>query len=189
MSNDPISHLDDARLLERLGKGDRLAAEELVTRYYQPVYRYFVRSGNSLELAEELTQQTYVRAWSSLYQLRRAASLRSWLYRIASSVAAQHWRRQHNSRLTSTDGDPDGCVAEKSTDSLELAEDLQCLQAALRRLPEKYRQAVILRYFEQMPLAEAAAAAGIRLGTFKSRLSRALQHLRQEMKRSSGVKP
>lgn len=176
----------DADLATGLKKGDRLAAEAIVDRYYKTIYRYLRRMGNDHQLSEELTQQTFAQVWQKIGTLRKAHSLRAWLYRIGYNAAAAHWRK-HKRKNTVALGEHDvECNQPTGLQSLEKDEEVLLLQQAVNRLSPKLQQTIVLHYLEQLTIAEGAIAAGIRPGTFRSRLSRGLKQLRNDLDSNIG---
>jgi len=172
---------NDALLAGRLHKGERTAAEELVNRYYERIYLFMRAVGHDRQISEDLTQETFLRAWCHIGQLRDGKALNSWLFRIASNVSKLHHRR-HKDRAT-VDLDSVDLPAGGADGSMRAGEREQMghLHEAVVRLPRKLKQAIVLHYMEQLTIAEAAEAAGIRQGTLKSRLNRGLEALRREV--------
>lgn len=165
-------------LAARLRAGNRAATEELVDRYYQQLYVFFRRLGHSRQVSEDLTQESFLTVWQHIGQLRSGKTLNSWMYRIAGNVSKLYWRRHRFSKAVSIEGfdAPDGgeSECEKSANS----EQVGRLKIAVAELPIKLRQAVVLHYLQHLTIDEAAEAAGVRCGTFKSRLSRAIKILK-----------
>jgi RNA polymerase sigma-70 factor (ECF subfamily) len=169
-------------LAARLRAGDRAAAEKLVDMYNERIYLYMRRLGHNRQVSEDLTQESFLLAWQHISQLRDGKALNSWMYRIAGNVSKLYWRRLKGRETTSieeigVDTPEDG---EAVYNKIGNSEQLGRLRNAVARLPEKLRQVVVLHYLEHLTIAEAAEAAGIREGTFKSRLNRALMALRKE---------
>jgi len=175
-------YLEERRdsLAVRLKAGDRSAATEFVDIYYEQIYLYMRRLGHSCPVSEDLTQDSFLQAWQHIGQLRNSKALNSWLYHIASNVSRVHWRRHRGRKVASMEGFdvPD---ASESEDRIGDYEQLEQLKNALRQLPEKLREAIVLHYMQYLSIAEAAEAAGVREGTFKSRLNRALEALRKQV--------
>ena len=175
-----LNELQDS-LAARLRAGDHVAAEEFVDMYNERIYLYMRRLGHNRQVSEDLTQESFIQAWQHINQLKNGKALNSWLYRIASNVSKLHWRR-HKGRESASieaigidvpESDEDG------SNRVEHYEQLGRLKDAVAALPIKLRQAIVLHYMQQLTIAEAAEAAGIRQGTFKSRLNRALETLRK----------
>ncbi|MHC4075110.1 MAG: RNA polymerase sigma factor [Planctomycetota bacterium] len=168
-------------LVGRLRNGDNLAAEELVERYYAQIYIYMRRLGHSRQVSEELTQDIFLQAWHHVGRLRRDMALSTWIYRIASNASKVQWRRNKkrgSERLEFANISKDGQI---DPDRIEQYEELCQMRDAVEQLPRKLRQTIVLHYMQELPIAEAAEAAQLSEGTFKSRLSRALRVLRKQM--------
>ena len=169
-------------LAERLRDGDRAAAAELVDLYYERIYLFMRRLGHSRQVSEDLTQEIFFNAWHHIGQLRDGKALNSWLYRIAGNVSKLYWRRHKGKEAASIEGiDVVDSLSKTQLDKAGDYEQLERLNNAVTRLPIKLRQAVVLHYMQQLTITEAADAAGIRKGTFKSRLNRALRALRKQV--------
>ena len=172
---------DDAGLAARLSKGERAAAEELVNRYYERIYLFMRAVGHNRQTGEDLTQETFLRAWYHIGQLRDGKALNGWLFRIAGNVSKLYHRRHKDRPTVDLDSiePPAGGIdgSQRAGDR----EQLGHLHEAVARLPWKLRQAMVLHYMEQLTISEAAEAAGIRPGTLKSRLNRGLEALREQV--------
>lgn len=165
-------------LAARLRAGNRAAAAELVNIYYQQLYTFFRRLGHSCQASEDLTQECFMAAWQHIGQLRSGRTLNGWMYRIAGNVSRLYWRGHKIDKSVSIEGIdvPDG--GEPESDKSGRSEEVGRLKNAVEELPRKLRQAVVLHYMQHLTIVEAAEAAGVRCGTFKSRLNRALKTLK-----------
>jgi len=166
-------------LAARLKTGDHEAAAELVDLYYQQIYFFMRRLGHSRQVSEDLTQESFLSAWGHIRQLRDGRALNGWLYRIAGNASRLYWRKHAGSEPASLDGIDVADYSEPGPDKVGRYEQFDRLKDAVARLPMKLRQAVVLHYMQHLTIAEAAEAAGVREGTFKSRLNRALNGLRK----------
>jgi RNA polymerase sigma-70 factor (ECF subfamily) len=173
--------LQDRWLIWRLRQGDRKAAGELIRAHHHAVYGYLRRLCRNEALAEDLTQQTYVRAWSGVGTLRRVGSLRAWLMTIARNEFFQLVRkRKLQESLIDDTPDP----VDPAPDALANAADAQRdarLHQAVDRLDSGLRETLALHYFQELTLREVGAVLGLPVGTVKSRLNRALESLRREL--------
>jgi RNA polymerase sigma-70 factor (ECF subfamily) len=167
-------------LAVRLKSGNREAAAELVDRYYEQIYIFMRRLGHSCAVSEDLTQESFLQAWQHIGQLRNDGSLNSWVYHIAGNVSRLYWRKHKGREETSIDGFdvPDKREGEGRIGDFEQYERLR---QAIGRLGWEHRQAVVLHYMQHLTILEAAESAGVREGTFKSRLNRAIKKLRKQM--------
>ena len=176
-------HLEDTQdlLAERLRNGDRVAAAELVDKYYRQIFLYMRRLGHNRQVSEDLTQECFLNAWYHIGHLKEDKALAGWLYRIASNVSKLYWRRHKGKQMVSIEwvDTPEDRILE--TDRSDNYEQLEQLRQAVAQLPIKLREVIVLHYLQHLTISEAAEAAGIRQGTFKSRLSRALKILRKQL--------
>jgi RNA polymerase sigma-70 factor (ECF subfamily) len=166
-------------LAARLSAGNRAAAAELVDIYSQQLYMFFRRLGHSSQVSEDLTQECFVAAWQHIGQLRSGKTLNSWMYRIAGNVSKVYWRGHKVSKAVSIDGIDVVDGSEPESKKSGRSEELGRLRNSVAELPVKLRQAVVLHYMQHLTIVEAAEAAGVRCGTFKSRLNRALKILKK----------
>jgi len=165
-----------------LKSGDCAAATELVDRYYRQIFLFMRRLGHDYQASEDLTQETFLRAWSHLGQLRDGKALEGWLYRIAGNVARLHWRKRKDKPTSSIERINTPHNDKAASDKAGENEQLSRLDEAVGKLPWKFRQAIVLHYMQHLTISEAAEAVGVREGTFKSRLNRALNTLRKRIR-------
>jgi RNA polymerase sigma-70 factor (ECF subfamily) len=173
-------------LAARLKAGNRAAAAELIDIYYEQIYLFMRRLGYNCHVCEDLTQESFLRAWEHISQLKSGKTLNSWLYRIAVNVSKLHLRRHKGRKAVSIEGInlPDSSDPEDG--KIEHLEQLGRLKNAVAKLPIRLKQVVVLHYMQHLTIAEAAEAAGVREGTFKSRLNRALKALRNQITSEDG---
>lgn len=167
-------------LAGRLKAGSHEAAEELVDSYYEQIYLYMRRLGHGSQVSEDLTQESFMQAWQHIGQLRSERALGSWLYHIAGNVSRLYWRR-HKGKESGSIEDYDVPDRGESEDRIADYEEFERLKGAVARLPRKLKEAVVLHYMQHLTISEAAEAAGVAEGTFKSRLNRALRALRKQI--------
>jgi RNA polymerase sigma-70 factor (ECF subfamily) len=174
---------EDAELTARARDGDVAAYEELVTRYQALAFRVAWLVVRHRGEAEDAVQDAFVKAYYALPRFRPGAPFRPWLLRIVANEARNRGRstRRHD-RLTLRVAATDDPVHSPSPEGVALArDDAETLTAALDRLPERDRLVIAYRYLFEMSEAETADALGVRPGTVKSRLSRAMVRLRTEL--------
>ncbi len=169
-------------LATRLQAGERKAAVEFIDKYYERIYLYMRRLGHSSEVSEDLTQECFLQAWRHIGQLRSGRALKSWLYHIAGNISKLYWRKHGASSAVSLADVDIEASGEDGSSLIEHNEQLVRLRDAVGRLPFKLKQIVILHYMQHLTIGESSDALGIRKGTFKSRLNRALKALRKEVK-------
>jgi RNA polymerase sigma-70 factor (ECF subfamily) len=148
--------------------------EELFRRYELPICTYLARLTGDPARAEELAQETFVRAYCALVKGERWDNPRAWLYRVASRLATDHHRRQKLLQwLPLWDAE-----RRPGPDVEQLAAEQLCVQAALEALPLKYRTPLVLYVHEGYRLAEVAELLDISVSATKSRLCRARRMFR-----------
>lgn len=171
--------IDDVALTRhalRAAGGDGDAARVLVDTTQQQVWRLLVHL-SSRDVAEDLTQETYLRAFAALPRFRADASVRTWLLAIARRVAADHLRHQR-SRPRVAPGDDWQRAAERAQPRLPGTDDNVALRHALAGLVRERQEAFVLTQVLGLSYAEAAGICGCRLGTIRSRVARARDDLR-----------
>jgi RNA polymerase sigma-70 factor, ECF subfamily len=174
---------DENELVARARRGDADAYEELVHAYQGIALRTaYLIAGNAAD-AEEAAQEAFVKAYRALWRFRPGAPFKPWLLRIVGNEARN--RRRSAGRRAAlavrAAGEVSGEAAPSPEAAVLAAERREQLLAALNRLDERDREALACRYFLDLSEAETAAAIGVRPGTVKSRLSRALERLRAEL--------
>lgn len=182
-TNSKEGHLNEKQdaLAARLRTGDRVAAAELVELYYRRIYLYMRRLGHDRQVSEDLTQESFLNAWYHIGQLKDGKALGGWLYRIAGNVSKLYWRKHKGKKMVSLEWVDAANEKWADTGEIDEYEQLERLQNAVNKLPGKLQEVVVLHYMQHLTISEAAHAAGIRLGTFKSRLGRALKTLRKQL--------
>ncbi|MDM7916776.1 MAG: RNA polymerase sigma factor [Candidatus Eisenbacteria bacterium] len=156
-------------------------AAALIRDHYVKVYAYLIWMGADRPTAEDLTHDTYTRAWRSIDRLRHASSARAWLIRIARNEYLQHRRRNHP---IATDPGTLDTLPSPGVDLLKQIEDSdrdQRLRAAVLTLERELIEIVVLHYFQDLKLREIATLLEIPAGTVKSRMNRALERLRASL--------
>ena len=183
----------DAALIQRAQANDRAAFNEIVLRYKAKVYNYIFRMVHHALDAEDLTQETFVRAYLSIHSFQSRASLNTWLFRIATNLCIDYSRKYKRLQgLTqSLSQENEGDESDTQRDIPDLAFDPQRLllnkelgarlDDALKSLPEKLRTVVLLYDIEGLPYEEISSIVGCPLGTVKSRLFNARAALRDRL--------
>jgi RNA polymerase sigma factor (sigma-70 family) len=178
------SQLADNELVERAKRGDVAAYEQLVRRYQEPVFRTAYLITRSSADAQDAAQEVFVKAYFALHRFRTGAPLRPWLMRIAVNESRNRRRAAGRREALSLRAAAEWTVegADPSPEAALLAAERRCeLLAALDRLREVDRLVLACRFLLDLSERETAELLGLRLGTAKSRLSRALSRLGQEI--------
>ena len=181
----------DTVLVLRCQEDDYDAFDEIVARYKDEIYTYIRRMISNRDDAEDLAQEVFVRAFASIKSFRRESNLRTWLYRIATNLCIDKYRRKGVEKQFVTsleredpeDEEPNPIdIPDNKYDPERMYEhsELQMeIQKALLKLPEKQRAVILLFDLEGMSYEEIAKVVDCPVGTVKSRLFNARLQLRK----------
>ena len=175
----------DRDLAERFRAGDRSAFDVLVRRHQKGVWRVVRRYVKRDADAADVTQQVFVRAFKGVSKFRGAATVRSWLYRIAINCALS-WVRDHRRELEEHDSIDEVDAHDRASEDDALAsariandQDGKRLRAAIARLPPKQRTVLELRVFDDLSFREVAELAECTENTAKVTFHYAVKRLRE----------
>ena len=169
----------EPELIARVVGGDRSAARELYDAHAPRVFRLVFRLTGEEELARELTQETFVRAFDQLARFRGDAALSTWLHRVTINVVSNAMRKVKRFRARETDLDDASHVASETRHADPDLRDK--LHRAIDELPEIYRITLVMHDVEGYTHEEIANVLGIAEGTCKSRLSVARAQVRVKL--------
>ena len=186
---DDLTNPSDAELVSRAQRGDPAAFSELVERYQDRVYNTCYRMCHNHADALDLTQSAFLKALEALPRFELRATFFTWLFRIAVNLTLSH-RRAEGRRPTLSlrrfedDGGrpfdpPANNAADDPAQHVAQVELHQRLEAALGKLDEEFRAAVVLRDVEELDYATIAEILGVPTGTVKSRIHRGRLMLRE----------
>ncbi len=174
------SIIEEAQAIRRCQAGDKEAFRYVVERYGNLMYGTAYQLTRNHARAQELTQDALVLAWRGINSFQ-GGSLKAWLVKILTNRGISLGRRREIDAATLDDPDSPINVADETQDPAAAAIstlERERIQGAMSTLPKEQRQVVALRFFSELSVSETAAALGVREGTVKSRLSRALDRLR-----------
>jgi len=182
----------DQEVVLEARRGSDAAYRELVRRYERPVFSLVFRMVRDRELAEDLTQETFIKALNALASYRPEFKFSSWIFKIANNAAIDQLRRRELDTL-SLDGSPSaetpdaveatalqvGSKGESPLDELEARELGSAIEVAIAKLRPEYRSCILLRHVEGLAYEEIAENMDLPLGTVKTYIHRARNELRQ----------
>ena len=185
-------------LVKAFRGGDDAAFDGLIEMYSAKLYKVAYALLGSRQDAEEVVQDTFLRAYRALGAFRGESSLETWLHRIALNLARNkyQWNQRRGGGLNvslSTPADPDGNDAGQETEQdvpdrrmepdlvLEHEEIGKNIMKALNRLPDNLRETMLLRHVNDMPYEQIARKLDCKVGTVKSRLARGREMLRETL--------
>lgn len=174
-------------LMTRVQHGDTAAYQELVRLFQRKVFRVISGYHRDREDAMEVVQDTFLKVYTARLTWELKTSFSAWLYRIAINASIDRYRRSDKSQTTSLEDVQEGQVNASATvapprspmDRLRQDERRRIVENAVRRLPERQREVLSLRYFGDLQLEEIADTLGCPLGTVKSNLHKAIFALKR----------
>lgn len=177
--------MTDVELIAEVKQGSKASQEILVRRHYKLVYSFLYRMIGDQELAKDLTQEVFIKVLNNLEKYQPSSDFKSWLLTVASNHTKDYLRskvhreRQHTYELTSQD-----MRTTKSVASIfEKNEKRKEIKAAIEALPEYQREAILLKYYNDLKISEIAEVTSASVPTVKSRLKQGLKKLKNYLKR------
>ena len=192
---DATSPRSDSELVDEALAGSQAAYRSLVLRFERPIFSLIVRMVRHSQLAEDLTQDVFVKAFRALASYDHQRKLSSWLFKIAHNATIDHLRK---GRLSTVPLDPAlgespaliATIADEGVESPEEASErkelAELLEAAIDELRSTYREVLLLRHREELSYQEIADITGSSLGAVKTNLHRGRKEL-AEILRGQGL--
>jgi len=193
LGNEDVTYRErsDQELVRLCLRNDERAARELVERFERPVFSLVYRMVRDRELAEDLTQEVFIRTFNNLRRYDRSYKFSSWLFKIAYNLTVDHLRKKQVKTI-SMHGAPDAVTSERqeaTSLTLESGEESPAavvearelaghLEDAIAKLRPEYRTAILLRHVEGRPYEDISDIMGVPLGTVKTYIFRARRELR-----------
>jgi len=185
------SRSEDSRTIQDALKGDAAAYKKLMKKYHDAIFNFIFRMVRDREQVEDLTQEAFIKAFSSLASFNEEYAFSTWLYKIATNNSIDYIRKK-KLQLYSIDkpvesGDSE-FVFELPDDSFEADKDLisdqraRLLNTAIDHLPEKYRKVIRLRHTEERSYEEIAKILKLPIGTVKAHIFRARELLYKQLR-------
>ncbi|MHC4740924.1 MAG: RNA polymerase sigma factor [Planctomycetota bacterium] len=170
-------------LCKRAKKADKDATCELLEIYYADIYAYLRRLCGNRQDAEDLTQQTFLKVWSSLDNFAGRSKFSTWLYRIAHNTCLDTLRKKALNAESRTDQWWRECIDQNPGPPANLAvsQFAQRLYQTVARINEDKRHVVHLHYYQGLSISETAEVLGIATSTVKYRLREVLKILRVKL--------
>ena len=187
-----VETANDHELLAAIRDGDEAAFQEIVRRYRNPITNFVYRMIDDYERSVELTQETFIRIYTSASRYQANYSFSTYIYRIATNLAISELRRRKRRKVvslfspfTNDDGEaieidpPDANPLQD--EALIEGERRKAVARAITSLPEKYRAAIVLRDVEGLSYDRIAEVLKLSEGTVKSRINRARNLLKEKL--------
>ncbi|MCK6616731.1 MAG: sigma-70 family RNA polymerase sigma factor [Cyclobacteriaceae bacterium] len=185
--------LEDFRLIdEAVNNNDDQAFAKLMQRYKRPVYHMILKMVRNVDDAEDLTIESFAKAFRSLHRFKKDFTFSTWLFRIATNNTIDYIRKKRLNTLsidnTYTDSDGDSVSLDVEDENLNpqevtiKAQKEELMQVFVDKLPPKYQKLVRMRYFHELSYEEIAKELEAPLGTVKAQLHRARELMYEMVK-------
>ena len=191
---DLLAAASDQEVVAQARVGREAAYRELIRRYERPIFSLILRMVRDRQLAEDLAQETFIKALNAIESYRPEFKFSSWIFKIANNVAIDHLRRRSLETL-SLDGSPQAITPEEQAatalqlgsgdetplQEVENRELGTAIERAIARLRPAYRACIMLRHVEEHSYEEIAQILDLPLGTVKTYIHRARNELREHL--------
>jgi RNA polymerase sigma-70 factor (ECF subfamily) len=189
-----LASATDQEIVALARDGREAAYRELIRRYERPVFSLVLRMVRNRQLAEDLAQETFIKALNAIASYRPEFKFSSWIFKIANNAAIDHLRRKDLETL-SLDGSPNATTADEieatvlqvgdrgatPLAALEARELGTAIEQAIGQLRPEYRSCILLRHVEGLAYEEIAQLLDLPLGTVKTYIHRARHELRDSL--------
>ncbi|RMG56809.1 MAG: sigma-70 family RNA polymerase sigma factor [Deltaproteobacteria bacterium] len=176
-----MSFDDDVRIVKRVRRGDRESFALLVEKYERPIFSFIYHFFNDYALAEDLTQEVFLRSYRFIRTYDTKQKFSTWLFTIARNLCIDEMRKREKERTLPIDEVRGGNIENPSSrnpeDIAEALSDSAFLKRLIAKLPERYRTALLLFYFHEMSYEEISSVMGISMANTKIILFRAKKML------------
>ena len=191
MADRPGLQEQDDRLIADALQGDQKAYEALLARHNKAIFHVVMKIVRNREEAQDLVQETFMKAFNALASYRSEYRFSTWLYKIAANCAIDFVRKKRIEALSldkpieTRDGRVEFEVPDSSWDpeqDLVRKQKLKSIEEAIDSLPDKYREVIIFRHQDDKPYEEIADILKVPVGTVKARIFRARELLKKKLK-------
>ena len=177
---EPLSKIREKKLLKQVNQGENQAFEEFYGLYVKKIYRFIYYKINSKQETEDLTSETFCRAWQSVVSGSKIKNLKAFIYRIAHNLVVDFYAQKQkaplelNEELKETL--PDGGSLDKNID-VDL--DLEQVKRAIKKLPSSYQEILIMRFLDELSISEISQVLGKSKNNIYVLIHRALSVLKK----------
>ena len=183
----------DYELVKKAKAGDGRAYDQLMAMYHDAVFNIILRMVHNRQEAEDLTQETFIKAYNSIASFNEEYAFSTWLFKIATNHCIDFFRKRKLKTFSMDEPVKykDDEISHEYADTnptiekeMVASEKSRIIRQAIEKLPDKYRTAIILRHHEEKSYEEIAEILDLPLGTVKARIFRAREMLKKLLKDS-----
>jgi RNA polymerase sigma-70 factor (ECF subfamily) len=176
----------DQQLISDYLSGDENALSEIIGRYLKPIFSFIYRLTSNPQDAQDITQETFIKAWRNLKKYKTGESFRTWIFTIAHNTAIDWLRKKRNLVFSDFENSKgENFLEENIADTSLLPDEIiiqnenkQLIEDALSKLPPTYKEVIILHYMNELTFDEIGQVLKKPLNTVKSQHRRALLALK-----------
>lgn len=171
----------DQKTVNALVKGDKRACTVVIDALYRPVYRFALKLCGTPELAEDITQETFLAVWQGVGSFKGKSRFKTWVF----GIAYRQFLRIREKKTIQTIPLEDQHEVEDSYDAYKHMQSMdvsETVRRAMDAMPDIYRQVVFLVFIESLSYREASEVLDVPLGTIKSRMNYAFNIMREELR-------
>jgi len=185
---------EDKNIVERTLSGEKEAFELLIQKYENPMFNYIGRMVGNRELALELTQEVFLKSYASLHSYQAKYKFSTWLFKIASNLIIDYWRKKRIPTFSFDQQDTRGYqrgslqISDKEPSIIkkfELSELKGRIEKTLEKIPSSLREMFVWRHINELSYDEIAEIKGIPVGTVKNRVFQAKEMILQRLEEKS----
>lgn len=186
-----MNNYSDEQLVAAYLQGDKEALNLLIKRYLTPIFNYALSFVKDTAMAEDLAQEVFVKVWQKIRKFDQQYKFKNWLYIITKNTCLDYLKKNRAINFSELNLIDDNLLFENlieetrlsPQEKLELAHEINILNSAIDKLPEKYKETVKLHYLGGFKFREIAETLKQSIETVKSRNRRALMRLKQLIKK------
>lgn len=171
--------MTDEQLMEAVKTGDLQQASLLFDRYHKRLFNYLLRMTVDRDLAEDLTQNVFVRMLQYRSSYKQGLKFQSWIYQVARNVFSDHYQANRNRKKEAMDIEQLGERLADANDSRHVEEQEQLLHRAMARLSDEHRELLVLTRFQHLKYEEVATMLDTSVANIKVKVHRAIGKLRE----------
>jgi len=185
--SDKIQSMDneDKKIISEYLAGDEDAFEELINRYLKPIYNFIFQLTGDLAVADDLTQETFVKAWKNIRRFDQNKSFKTWIFTISKNTTWDYLKKKKTIPFSSFTDEEGYNQLENIAEAGVLPDEMlmrsdaaEILEKKLKELPEQYRLVLTLHYKEDFSFSEIAEVLKVPYNTIKSQHQRGLMQLK-----------
>ncbi|MRG87764.1 sigma-70 family RNA polymerase sigma factor [Salinibacillus xinjiangensis] len=162
---------------------EEVLLDEIMNKYGQLIWRLVYSYVRNQAIADDLTQEVYVKCYKSLHTFRHQSKLKTWVWTIAANHCKDYLKSAYHRKVLITDQLPAfSQIATNDVEDIVVAKEMgEKLDAAVRKLPEIYQDIIMLHFYEERSLKEIEAITELNMNTIKTRIRRGKDMLKQEL--------